>query len=139
MKKKFYDVKPEERRRMLKEFCGIIVEIKSRENAEKFLRDLLTPSEIIMIMHRIEIAKMLLAGFSYSEISKKLKVGFNTITGVNRWLFNGFGGYIDALKEAENQKQREAVIPMNEWEILKKKYPVHFYIFNLLSKYKNTK
>ena len=139
MKKKFYDVKPHQRRRMLGEFCDMVTRIKTKENAEKFLRDLLTPSEIIMIMYRIEIAKMLLAGFSYGDISKKLKVGFNTITGVNRWLYSGFGGYMNELKEAENQKQRRKVLPTTEWEMIKRKYPAHFLIFNLLDNYKNRK
>jgi len=137
MRKRFYDVDPQKRKRMLKEFCGMISRIKTEQNAEKFLRDLLTPGEIIMIMHRIEIAKMLLVGFSYPDIQKKLKVGNSTIGSVNRWLFSGFGGYMNEFKEAKNQKQRRKILPTNEWEAMKQKFPAHFLIFNLLDNYKN--
>jgi uncharacterized protein YerC len=136
MRKRFYDIEPQKRKRMLKEFCGMISRIETEKNAEKFLRDLLTPGEIIMIMNRIEIAKMLLVGFPYADIKKKLKVGFNTIGNVNRWLYSGFGGYMNELKEAKNQEQRRKILPTNEWEAMKKKYPAHFLIFNLLDKIK---
>jgi TrpR-related protein YerC/YecD len=136
MKKRFHEVDPKERRKMLNDFCGMITRIKNNKDAEKFLRDLLTPSEIIMIMHRIEIAKMLLAGFPYEDIRKKLKVGHGTIGAVNRWLYSGFGGYMDQLRKAESKAQRKKVIPATEWQMMKKKYPAHFYIFNLLDKYK---
>ncbi len=139
MKKRFYDVKPQRRKRMLKEFCGMISGVKTDENAEKFLRDLLTPGELIMIMHRIEIAKMLLIGFSYMDIRKKLRVGFNTIGTVNRWLYSGFGGYMNEFKETKNQKQRRKILPTNEWQRIKKKYPAHFLIFNLLDKFEESK
>lgn len=89
-----------------------------------------------MIVYRIEIAKMLLQGFSYIDIAKKLKVGKNTINSVNKWLYSGFGGYMKAIKNAENQKQRRKVLPTNEWEAMKKKYPAHFLIFNLIDKIK---
>jgi TrpR-related protein YerC/YecD len=139
MKKRFYDIKPSQRREMLNDFCDMISGVKDRKDAEKFLRDLLTPSELIMIMTRIEIAKMLLAGFGYHDIQKKLKVGSNTIGNVNRWLYNGFGGYMAELKKAVNQKKRRAILPNSEWDIIRKKYPAHFYIFNLLGKNKDNK
>jgi TrpR-related protein YerC/YecD len=137
MKKRIYQVKSDDRRKMLREFCGIISRLKNEKEAEKFLRDLLTPGEIVMITHRIEIAKMLLLGFSYRDIAKKLKVGISTISNVNRWLFSGFGGYLNEFKKAKNQAQRKKIIPTNEWEALKRKYPMHFLIFNLLDDYKN--
>jgi len=40
------------------------------------------------------------------------------------------------LKKSESQVKRKKVLPTNEWEKLKKKYPAHFLIFNLLDKYK---
>jgi len=135
-KKKFYEIKPEIRRGLLDNFHQIISEIKDKQDAKKFLTDLLTPGESIMIAYRIEIAKMLLKGFIYEDIQKKLKVSSGTINNVNKWLYFGFGGYMKELKKAGNQKQRKAVIPRNEWELMKKKYPAHFLIFNLLNKIK---
>jgi TrpR-related protein YerC/YecD len=139
MRKKFYDLKPEDRKRMLSEFCDMMVGIKNKKDVEKFLRDLLTPSEIIMIITRIEIAKMLLIGFPYENIRKKLKVGYSTIGTVNRWLFSGFGGYMNELKKAKTRKERRNIFPINEWQKIKKKYPIHFMLFNLVDECTNSK
>jgi TrpR-related protein YerC/YecD len=135
-RKKFYEIKPEIRNGLLGSLYQIISEIKDKQDARKFLTDLLTPGESIMIAYRIEIAKMLLKGFGYRDIQKKLKVSSGTINNVNRWLHNGFGGYMKELKKAKNQKERRNVIPKNEWEAIKKKYPAHFFIFNLMDKLK---
>ncbi len=135
-KKKFHEIEPKIRAQLLGNFYQIISQIKNKENAQKFLKDLLTPGESIMIAYRIEIAKMLLEGFGYDDIKKKLKVGSSTVNNVNKWLYSGFGGYMEELKKAESQKKRKKVIPTNEWEAIKKKYPAHFLIFNLLDKFK---
>jgi uncharacterized protein YerC len=140
MKRRFYEIKSDDRRKRLKEFCGMISGVKNEKDAEKFLRDLLTPSEIIMITNRIQIAKMLLGGFNHRDIQKRLGVGFGTISSVNRWLFSGFGGYLHEFQEAKNSAERKRVIPKGEWDIIKKKYPMHFLLFNLadeISKRKN--
>jgi TrpR-related protein YerC/YecD len=135
-KKKFYEIDPVFRGKILNNLYQIISELRNKQDVRKFLSDLLTPGESVMIAYRIEVAKMLLKGFGYEDIQRKLKVGASTINSVNKWLYSGFGGYMKALKKAENQKERKAVIPTNEWEMLKKKYPAHFYIFNLLDKFK---
>jgi TrpR-related protein YerC/YecD len=139
MKKKFYNIDSSNRQKMLNDFYQIIAEIKNKNDAKNFLKDLLTPAESVMIIYRIEVAKMLLQGFRYEDIQKKLQVGTGNINNVNKWLYSGFGGYMKEIKKAENQKQRMDALPKNEWEQLKKKYPAHFLIFNLLDKIKNKK
>ena len=131
-KKKFYEIKPSFRRELLGNFYKIISEIKDERDAKNFLKDLLTPGESIMVAYRIEIAKMLLEGFGYEDIQEKLKVSAGTINNVNKWLCSGFGGYMKELKKAKNQRQRRRVVPTTEWGRLKKKYPAHFLVFNLL-------
>jgi len=135
-KKKFYEIDSKTRNYLLGNFYEIVSQIKSKEDAQKFLKDLLTQGESIMIAYRIEIAKMLLEGFGYDDIEKKLEVSAGTINNVNKWLYSGFGGYMKELKKAENQKKRRKVIPTNEWEAIKQKYPAHFLIFNLIDKMK---
>ena len=136
-KRKVYEVNTAERYRMLNDLYAMIAEIKSSKEAANFIRDVLTPSESLMVTRRIAIAKMLLAGYGYEYISKKLKVGFNTINNVNRWLFTGFGGYLNEIKKSANRKERRASIPTTEWARIKKKYPAHFLIFNLIDKLKS--
>jgi TrpR-related protein YerC/YecD len=92
-KKRFYEIDSVSRAKILGNFYEIVSKVKNKKDAEKFLKDLLTPSESIMIGYRIEIAKMLLKGFGYNDIQKKLKVSASTINNVNRWFYNGFEGY----------------------------------------------
>lgn len=133
-RRRVYEVEKRERSRMLDEFFQMIAEIQDKKAAESFFKDLLTPSEALMLTRRIEIAKLLLAGWNFRDISKKLKVGANTVNYVNRWLFTGFGGYLSELKKAKNVRDYRNTIPTTEWEMIKKKYPAHFLIANLVDK-----
>ncbi len=60
--------------------------LKGRDAMKSFLRDLLTPSERIMLGRRIIIARMIIAGESYDSIGERLHVGRNTISKVYKWL-----------------------------------------------------
>lgn len=136
MKKKFHDINPQIRNKMLNEFYYMVSEMKEPKDVKNFFKDLLTPGEAIMIVHRIEIAKMLLQGFNYVDIAKKLKVGKNTINSVNKWLYRGFGGYMKEIKRAKDYTVKSDLIPKTEWEKIKRKYPAHFFLFNLMDKIK---
>ncbi len=114
--------------------------LKTREEVKNFFKDLLTPSESIMLGRRLQIAKMLLEGRGYDFIGEAMGAGRSTIAAVHQWLNSGFGGYEKALRgfEAQLEKRFEKVehykdAPMSfGW--LKKKYPLHFLLFNLLDK-----
>jgi TrpR-related protein YerC/YecD len=135
-KRKIYEVDNKERYAMLDEFFGMVAEIKNREQASRFFKDLLTPSESLMLTRRIAIAKLLLEGWTCVEISQKLKVGTNTINYVNRWLYTGFGGYLNELKNSRTIKEFRDKMPVTAWGMLKKKYPAHFLLFNLIDEFK---
>jgi TrpR-related protein YerC/YecD len=85
-KVRFYDVDKKERSRIIGELYGVIAELKSKDEVFKFLFELFTPSEVLMISRRIQIAKMLLDGITYLEIGKKMKVSHQTIIKVEHWL-----------------------------------------------------
>lgn len=100
-----------------------------------------------MLARRIEIAKRLLEGESYGQISSELRVGFDTIAKVQSWLISGFGGYEKAVKGFKRElakrfskiskvKAKKYAVPYSfDW--LKQKYPLQFLLFNLISKTKN--
>jgi len=129
-----------EKRKYLGEFYDMVLLLGSREEAKKFFKDLLTLSEVVMISRRIQIAKMLLEGRNYEEIRKELKVGANTITHVERWLNNGFGGYKEIIKRHEKKKTKDAKkydnFPAAPFSLthIRRKYPLHFLLLNLLTK-----
>jgi len=108
--------------------------VRGRDSTKAFLRELLTPSERIMLGRRIWIARLLLSGHTHAEIGEKLGVGPNTIVKVERWLKNQMPGYRDAIKGLEKEmvaRKDKRDIAQNPFgfKALKKKYPLHFLLF----------
>ena len=112
-----------------------IAAFKSRDEVKNFFKDLLSESESIMLSRRIMIAKCLLENMSYDEIKAKMKVGDGNIAKVHSWLTSGFGGYEKAIREFNKALDKRGVnkIPVQplSFEWLRKKYPLHFLLFNL--------
>lgn len=119
-----------------------IAGLGSRDEVKAFFKDLLSESEAIMFGRRIVIAKMLLEGKKYEEIVDDLHVGDDTVGRVQRWLISGFGGYEKALERFEEVLERRREIEKNKnlqpysFAWIKKKYPLHFLLFNLLDDFK---
>lgn len=137
-KVKYNSLSEDEKIKYLGEFYSMVAVLRGREDVKNFFKDLLTLSEIVMISRRIQIAKMLLEGNTLDEIRKKLKVGFTTINQVEKWLNNGFGGYKKAIQKYKNKYKeldefdKYGEVPFSkEW--VRKKYPLHFLLANILS------
>ena len=62
------------------EFVNVLLDIKSREEMEDFLRGILTTKELLELPNRFKIIKMLKKGISQHEIAQELKVGVATVT-----------------------------------------------------------
>ena len=114
--------------------------LHSREEVKKFLRDLLTESERVMMGRRIIVAQRLLEDKSYLEIKQELGVGMDTIIRVHRWLEDDIDGYETAIKklrkifESRQEKRDKTYLDPFSFEGLKKRYPLHFFLFNLFEK-----
>lgn len=126
---------------MIGEFYDIIDSLKDRSEVRAFLKSLLGPEEIAMLMRRIEIAVLLTAKYNYNQIIKMLGVGSNKITSVQRCLQQDDNGYkIIVERLIENRKKRLKRIRKEEKEktdmspmsFAKKKYPAYFLLDNLL-------
>lgn len=107
--------------------------VQGREAMKLFLRDLLTESERIMLGRRILIAQLLLQGERPTAVASKLKVGYDNIYRIQRWLSDQLPGYEQAIKEMEKEfKKRQdshedkKLYATNMLYRLKKKYPGHF-------------
>ena len=128
-----------EKKKFLGEFYTMVSSLRSRDEVKSFFKDLLTLSEVVMISRRLQIAGMLLEGQTYEEIKRILKTGLDTIGQVDRWLNNGFGGYkkiIERHKKKQLAKKdylSEGIAPFSISHI-RKKYPLHFLLLNLLKK-----
>lgn len=108
--------------------------VQGRDKVKAFLKDLLTPSEKIMLGRRVWIARLLLAGYSQRDVGERLKVGPNTVSKVERWLSDQLPGYESAISGLEKELdtravRRESFIDPTSFAALKRKYPLHFLLF----------
>lgn len=98
--------------------------------------DFLTESEQIMLVRRIAIAKRCIAGESVEAIRRELGVGITTVTAVEQWLRARFAEYRATLQplyeKLRAQERRQRPIIPNSFRWLRRKYPTHFLLFNLL-------
>lgn len=81
-----------------------ILRLDSREDAERFLRDLCTLGELRDMAQRWAVVRLLDAGMHYAEISRRTGASTATITRIASWLNHGEGGYrrmLDRLKATD--------------------------------------
>jgi TrpR-related protein YerC/YecD len=75
-----------------------IASLRTPEEAQHFLRDLCTRSELDAMAHRWQVARLLDQGLPYLETAKRAHASTTTVTRVAQWLRNGEGGYALALR-----------------------------------------
>ena len=75
-----------------------IASLRTRDEVQRFLRDLCTTAELDAMAHRWEVAKLLEEGLPYLEVARRAHASTTTVTRVAQWLRNGEGGYALALR-----------------------------------------
>lgn len=75
-----------------------ILSLKTERECKKFLRDLLTETEIKEFTNRWKVARLLNKKVPYEKIAKQTGMSSTTIARVKKWLTNGMGGYRLMLK-----------------------------------------
>lgn len=79
--------------RIFEIFLNALVNIKSKEEANEFISDLLTPTEKIMLAKRLAVAFLLEKNYDYRTIQGLIRVSTGTIASVNLSLHHGNTGY----------------------------------------------
>lgn len=74
-----------------------ILALESRDQAERFFRDLCTLNELHDMAQRWAVVRLLDAGRHYAEISRETGASTATITRIASWLNHGEGGYREML------------------------------------------
>lgn len=89
-----HDIDPDD----LAALAAALSGLETAEQAEAFLRDLCTLSELEALGHRLHAAR-LLAGtdLPYLEIARRAGTSTTTVTRVAHWLRHGNGGYAAAI------------------------------------------
>ncbi len=132
---KHFHVQQIERVRMHERLCRIVSTLKNVDDISNFFLDLLTPSEVLMLGRRLEIAGMLLEGDSFSVIQKKLNVGVSTITHVERWLARTtlqYGKLFSKVLETESKEEKINIRKTRSrdpysWGHFKKQYAQYYW------------
>jgi TrpR-related protein YerC/YecD len=101
--------KSKENRNLIK----AVLSLKTAAEAESFLRDLMTESEIKEFVKRLKTAEMLVKKISYSAIEKETGLSSTTVARVSKWLNEGNGGYKAVLN-----KLHHASTPSKERSVL---------------------
>jgi TrpR-related protein YerC/YecD len=80
------------------ELFATIASLRTRAEAEHFLRDLCTMAELDAMAHRWQVAQLLNEGLPYLEVARRAHASTTTVTRVAQWLHHGEGGYELALR-----------------------------------------
>lgn len=80
-----------------------ILLLENVEECYNFFADICTVSEIKAMAQRLEVAKMLKAGYTYMDISEKTGASTATISRVNRCFHYGEDGYKLILDRLEQE------------------------------------
>ncbi|MDO5116688.1 MAG: YerC/YecD family TrpR-related protein [Synergistaceae bacterium] len=83
------------------QLCDAITIISDREEAYRFLEDVATFSEIKAFSQRLQVASLLLKGFSYPQIVQATGASTATISRVKKFVEYGADGYRDVLRKLE--------------------------------------
>ena len=70
-----------------------VLALRTPDEAERFLRDLLTPAEIEEFAKRFQTAEMLMDKVPYSKIERITGLSSTTVARVSKWLKGSEGGY----------------------------------------------
>ena len=88
----------------VQELLETVVELKSAEEARRFLRDLCTIAELQALGARWQVAKLLDEGVHYEEIGRRTHASTATISRINTWLRYGEGGSRLALARRKRRR-----------------------------------
>ena len=76
-----------------KKLLQAILALKDTDEAQRFLRDLMTEGEIEEFAKRFQAAQMLVSETPYTTIRRETGLSSTTIARVSKWLQGELGGY----------------------------------------------
>ena len=76
-----------------KQLVEAILALKTADETERFLRDLMTEKEILELSNRLEAASLLTKDVQYNAITENTGLSSTTIARISKWLNGPLGGY----------------------------------------------
>lgn len=83
--------------RQTRDLIEALLTLKTHTEAKRFLRDLLTETEIIEFGKRWQAARMLKSKIPYTKIVADTGLSSTTVARISKWLQSGTGGYQNML------------------------------------------
>ena len=84
--------------------CRAFLTLQTKEECYAFLEDLCTIKEILGMSQRLEVAKMLRSGASYTTITKATGASTATISRVSKCSEYGTGGYHTIMERMSQEE-----------------------------------
>ena len=88
--------------RQNKRLVEAVLALRTKDEAERFLRDLMTESEIKEFADRLEAASLLFRDVQYNAIEEKVELSSATVARIAKWLNGPLGGYRLILNRISN-------------------------------------
>ena len=90
--------------RGLDELVDALLSLRTRDETQRFLRDLCTLPELEALTHRWQTVRLLAEHVPYLEIAERVPTSTATVTRVAQWLRHGTGGYRIALERVGRKR-----------------------------------
>jgi TrpR-related protein YerC/YecD len=88
--------------KIINDFWRATTCLKNKDEVREFLKSVLTPTEMLMLAKRVEVAKMLITDNHYDDIRRQVQVTNATISHIKDSLTRGgYKGYIVPLQRLE--------------------------------------
>src|SRR5688500_15497086 len=88
----------------LDELVDALLSLRTRDETQRFLRDLCTLPELEALTHRWQTVRLLAEHVPYLEIAERVPTSTATVTRVAQWLRHGTGGYRIALERVGRKR-----------------------------------
>ncbi len=101
--------------------------LKNKDEAERFLRDLMTEAEIKEFANRLEVATLLSKDVQYNAINESTGLSSATVARIAKWLKGSLGGYRLILSRLSRITQNQSKLGTGHSTPSKLRKGLHFF------------
>lgn len=88
------------------QLCTALLSLETKEECCAFLEDLCTIKEFLELSQRLEVARLLQSGASYTAITKATGASTATISRVSKCCEYGSGGYRTVIERMNQEESK---------------------------------
>ena len=88
------------------QLCAALLSLETMEECCAFLEDICTIKEFLDLSQRLEVARLLQSGASYSAITKATGASTATISRVSKCCEYGSGGYRTVIERLSGEEKK---------------------------------